>query len=94
MEPVSVIKVDKTQLAEISFGKHEMHETGLSSRLRYKLQRAMILGNLYKCHSTIQFYDAYGRYMETEATVWAVTEQYIMIKGGIVIPVYAIIDLK
>jgi len=94
MEPWSVLKVDKSRLAEISFGRYDFHESGLSSRLRYKLQRAVLLGNLYKCHSIIQFHDEQGRYMETEATVWAVTENYIMIKGGIVIPVHAIIDVK
>ena len=94
MEPLSVLRVDKSRLAEISFGKYDFHEQGLSARLRYKLERAVLLGNLYKCHSTIQFYDEQGRYMETEATVWAVTENYIMIKGGIAIPVYSIIDLK
>ncbi len=94
METLEKIKVDKSQLTDFSFGINEKHVPNVSSLLRYKLHRALILGNFYKSHSLIQFYDEDGSFMETEATVWAVTDKYIMIKGGTVIPIKSIIDLK
>ncbi len=93
MHSISVTKVDKSQLTNFSFGKNENQEEGTRSLLRYNLQRALTLGNLYKSHVLILFYDENGNYMETEATVWAVSEKYIMIKGGTVIPIDSIIDV-
>lgn len=94
MHSISVTKVDKSQLSSISFGKNDKLEQGSRSLIRYNLQRALTLGNLYKSHVLILFYNEQGSYMETEATVWAVSEKYIMIKGGTVIPIDSIIDVK
>jgi hypothetical protein len=38
----------------------------------------------------IYFINALGEHMETEGTVWAVTEKYVMLKGGNTIPIRAI----
>ena len=94
MQSLSITKVDKSQLSNISFGINGNYHEDSPSLLRHKLNRALALGNLYKIHALILFCDQYGNYIETEATVWAVSEKYIMIKGGTVIPISAIIDVR
>ncbi len=94
MQVNTITRVDKSQLNSISFGRNLNLEKGSRSVLRYNLQRALRLGNLYKSHVLIQFYNEDGHYMETEATIWAVSEKYIMIKGGMVIPIESIVDVK
>lgn len=93
MQLHTITRIDKSQLASITFGKNYNSEEGSLSVLRYNLQRALRLGNLYKNHVRIQFYNESGHYMETEATIWAVTEKYVMIKGGTVIPIDSIVDV-
>ena len=94
MQSAEITKVDKSQLSAISFGVNENYQRDHLSILRYKLNRALALGNLYKVHTHILFYDENGNRIQTEATVWAVSEKYIMIKGGTVIPVSSIIDVS
>ena len=94
MQTTSITKVDKSQLTRISFGTVENQKKSTKSLLRYKLKRAQSLGNLFKLHALILFNGEDGELLETEATVWAVAEKYIMIKGGTVIPISSIIDVR
>ena len=92
MQALSITRIDKSQLTGINFGNNSRQDS--DSLLRHKLKRAQSLGNLFKLHTLILFYGENGEYLETEATVWAVAEKYIMIKGGTVIPISSIVDVR
>ena len=57
-----------------------------------KLQYAVRLGNEFKGKTTIVFETTKGP-RAVETTVWSVTENYLMLKGGVAIPLASIIDL-
>ena len=61
---------------------------------RYKLERALKLGNRYKSHVKIVIKGANNRIVETEATIWAVTDRHISLKSGMVVPIRRILDVK
>lgn len=57
-----------------------------------KLERALRLGNEFKGKTNIVFMTDQGP-KRIETTVWTLTENYIQIKGGVSIPVNALLDL-
>ena len=94
MQPISITKVDKEQVSNLTFGQNANHERGKRALLKFKLQRALTLGNLYKSHVVLLLCNELGKFFETEATIWAVTDWYVMIKGGTVIPIDSIVDVN
>ena len=58
-----------------------------------KLQKALVLGNIYKTHVQLMMVNSSHQHIKTTATVWAVTEKYVTLKGGVVIPVGSIMDI-
>ncbi|SEM18575.1 hypothetical protein SAMN05216436_102165 [bacterium A37T11] len=61
--------------------------------LRYKLQSALRLGNEFKSKSLITFQTEEGP-KKVETTVWSLTDAYLQLKGGILIPLYSLLDLE
>jgi hypothetical protein len=59
------------------------------SRRRKSLDRAMILGNVEKSKVRIIFEDEAHMQM-VETTIWGVTEERVILKGGVVIPMQRI----
>ncbi len=57
------------------------------------LHTAMLLGNCFKDKVTIVFKTQEG-INEVKTTVWAATEESIVLKGGAMIPVKSIVDVK
>jgi len=64
----------------------------LSAALRQKLNNALRLGNEFKSKCTIVFQTTEGP-KRIETTVWTLTEGYLQIKGGMVIPLNSLIDI-
>ena len=60
---------------------------------KWKLERALKLGNLFKHHVEVIFINQHGERLKTTATIWAVTEAYVVLKGGKVIPINSICDI-
>lgn len=60
--------------------------------LHQQINRAVRLGNGHKSKVKIFFQTAHGLKM-VNTTVWAATEDYIVLKGGQSIPMDAIIDI-
>lgn len=60
----------------------------------HDLQRALILGNIEHCHANIIFKTSEGSLQQVQATIWSVSEEYVLLKGGAFIPVRAIVDLE
>jgi hypothetical protein len=86
-----IIKIDKLQVSSQSSCPTEILQNPADRNIRqYELNRALTLGNLYKHSVKIYFVSANGEQLETEATVWAVTEKYVQLKGGNYIPIRSI----
>lgn len=56
-------------------------------------KRAMALGNLEHGKVKIHFLDAKHTFYQVETTVWAVTEEYLCLKGHLQIPTCAVIRI-
>lgn len=68
-------------------------ENNKSEELRSKLNDAQRLGNEFKSKVTIVFNTEDGP-MRVETTVWSLTDKYIQIKSGVLIPLSAIISVE
>ena len=93
MQVKTITKVDKSQIADLSFRKEEILDIADQAIRSHNLSRALRLGNAYKRSVLVQFETVDYEPMETEATIWTVTEKYIMLKGGAVIPIRAIFNV-
>jgi predicted alternative tryptophan synthase beta-subunit len=86
--------IEKELVSSQQFSKREVLSDGYAIAQRQnKLERAMQLGNLYKVKSKIFFETQEGSKV-VETTIWAVTNNYIMIKGGRVIPIQCITSVE
>ncbi|HIY76968.1 MAG TPA: hypothetical protein H9825_11970 [Candidatus Sphingobacterium stercorigallinarum] len=64
-----------------------------SELFREKLTGAVRLGNEFKSKTTIVFNTEEGP-MRIETTVWSLTDKYIQIKHGILIPLKSLIEIE
>ncbi len=94
MQSIKVAKVDKSLLGKIAYSRKDVLKNEVDRSIReHNLHRAMKMGNVYKAKVEIKFENRYGQRMLTEGTIWAVTENYIMMKGGKLIPVRSICEV-
>ena len=84
----------------ITIEKEDVHkfkiipsEIDNSSKFYLKLQNALRLGNEFKSKTTIVFNTEDGP-KRIETTVWSLTERYIQIKHGILIPLKSLIEIE
>jgi len=63
-----------------------------STDLKSKLQNALRLGNEFKSKSSITFMTQEGP-KRIETTVWSLTDKYLQIKGGILLPLNSLIAI-
>ncbi len=63
-----------------------------SQKWREELQYATRLGNEFKGKTAITFETTQGP-CEVETTVWSVTESYLQLKGGVMIPLESVIQV-
>ncbi len=68
-------------------------ETDKTTQFSNKLQGAVRLGNEFKSKTTIVFNTEDGP-KRIETTVWSLTDRYIQIKHGILIPLKALIEIE
>lgn len=82
--------IEKENIGTLHFGPMEVlqdnHEITKRSR---RLKRAEKLGNCYKSKSKIAFRSLEGLF-RVETTVWATTEKFVSLKGGVLIPIHCI----
>ncbi|MDW3193456.1 MAG: hypothetical protein R8G66_13870 [Cytophagales bacterium] len=90
-----VTRVHRSRIIELSFRQDDVlsNEAAKSNR-KEALLRAMNLGNNFKQAVTLQFRTFDGSLRETEATVWAVTDKNVELKGGKIIPMAAIFHVE
>lgn len=86
-------KIEKEEIAQLHFSTGEVlnDQSQICSR-NHALQKAVILGNTEKQKCKIVFHANEGvSYVET--TVWAVTDKYICLKGGITLMIACVIEI-
>lgn len=94
METIELIKVNKYDLNNVNFKKTDVLQAPEEIELRREnLNRGLALGNLYKGATTLRFETINGVAMETEATIWAVTENNVILKSNISIPINSIFEV-
>lgn len=63
-----------------------------SETWRKKLDYAVRLGNEFKGKTSITFETTQGP-ATVETTVWSITDEYLQLKGGMLIPLNSLIDV-
>ena len=80
-------EVKKEMIGELSFPQAEvLSEKDLIRARQSDLDRALALGNLEHSKIRIYFEDSESRKM-VETTVWGVTDNRVILKQGVVIPI-------
>ena len=82
--------IEKETLAEYKLIPAENNNV---DELRAKLNDAQRLGNEFKSKVSIAFNTVDGP-LRIETTVWSLTEKYIQIKSGVLIPLNSIISVE
>ncbi len=83
--------IDKEQISNLQFSKKEVLLTPEEQKKRTAdLLRALALGNLLQSKVKITFETADAAIHQVETTIWAVGNEFVSLKGGLVIPVNAI----
>jgi hypothetical protein len=79
--------IDKEFVRDLSFPKDDvLLSMDERRKRRLELDRALILGNVDHSKVRIYFTDNEGL-KQVETTIWAVTEERIILKSGMVIPI-------
>ncbi|HLT87117.1 MAG TPA: hypothetical protein VKZ57_05970 [Sphingobacterium sp.] len=81
--------IEKERIGEYKIVPAEVDNT---AALYDKLRSALRLGNEFKSKTTIVFQTEDGP-KRVETTVWSLTEQYVQIKNGVLIPLRSIIKV-
>lgn len=82
--------IEKESISNYKIIAAELNKT---EELRSKLNDAQRLGNEFKSKVAIVFNTEDGP-MRVETTVWSLTDKYIQIKNGILIPLASIISVE
>ena len=91
----NITTVPKEQLTNLKFIKNEVIPETVLQRLRkFELDRALILGNIDHNKVSIIFKTEDGSLLQVRTTIWAVTENYVALKGGVHIPIKAIVAIE
>jgi hypothetical protein len=86
--------ISKEEVPGFSFVTSDvLQDSALKKARENALLQAMVLGNGYKGKVRITFDTTQGT-KAVETTVWHATEKNIALKGGTVIPVHAIREVK
>ena len=86
--------IEKESISQIKFKEEfRFRSQDEKKKLDYLLYNAMILGNISHNKVKIVFTTEEG-IRQVETTIWAATENNIILKGGVVIPTYCILDVK
>lgn len=95
LQPIVYNPIDKNTVHQLKFSKQDVLENETDKKTRdQQLDKAQALGNLDKHHVRIRFRDVNGENLETIVTVWAVTKDYVVLKGENLIPIISITEIK
>ncbi|PSL07177.1 hypothetical protein [Cecembia rubra] len=87
-------EIDKEFVGELSFPDQDVLYTEKKKIQRQiELERAMSLGNLEQVKVKIFFEDFSNKFF-INTTIWAVTDESVLIKKGLVIPIKRIYNVQ
>lgn len=87
-------RIEKEDIKSLKFNKKEFLLTEIEIKNRWhKLFRAQALGNLLQSKVQITFETADEKTDVVNTTIWAVGQEFITLKGGIHIPVIAVLEV-
>ncbi|RXR16253.1 hypothetical protein EQG63_11545 [Flavobacterium amnicola] len=87
---VEFVTIEKEAIADLHFPKKDvLEEREDIARRKQELDRALSLGNLEHSKIKIFFEDDASKKM-VETTIWGVTEERVILKQGVVIPIQRI----
>lgn len=93
MEKASVRLIAKEDIPRLQFVDHEvLPAEEFADKRKQLLFQSMILGNTYHAKVKIVFETVEGFY-EVETTVWATTDDFVLLKGGVYLPTKCIHDV-
>lgn len=92
MEKEKAEKIELIEKEDIVNYKLIKSDEDQSKVLTLKLKNALRLGNEFKAKSTIVFQTNDGL-KRVETTVWTLTDGYLQIKNGVVIPLNSLVDV-
>jgi len=91
----TLLTTPKEHISNLSFVQQDVLGTPqLKAERKYRLQRAMLLGNVYQNKVTIKFRDDLHILRKVDTTIWAVFEEHVSLKSGMIIPIRAIEDIE
>lgn len=86
--------IEKEKISELIFLEKEVLKTiDDFSKRKSEIHMAMLLGNKYKGKVKIIFEDSEGT-KQVETTVWGVTDKYVLLKKGLMLPIHRILEIK
>jgi uncharacterized protein (UPF0248 family) len=89
----SPVNIEKEMVRELRFPTGEvLHDQEQRHRRQAELDRALVLGNVDHNKVRIVFQDSEGT-KEVQTTIWAVTDERIILKSGMVIPIRRILEV-
>lgn len=88
-----VLVLEKEQVETLEFPEQEIlqNEDEKISRI-VALKRALWLGNLERIKVKIYFADRIKKYL-IETTIWGITEERIILKRGVTIPIHRVLQV-
>lgn len=93
MDTINVIP--KEQLKNFNFYKKDvLNDISLRQKRRLNLYRAMILGNTEHNKVKINFMTENGSIHQVETTIWGLTQNFVLLKGGVSIPIRSVLKLE
>ncbi len=85
------LNLDKQYIDRVQFtGREVLKNADEIARRNSDLQKALKLGNLHKSHVRLVIRDLFTRDLTVKVTVWAVTENYVILKGNSLVPINSI----
>lgn len=94
MENLSIHHIEKEQVRDLHFSKEKVTLNPKElKRIDNLMYMGMVLGNSYRHKVKIIFNSEEGK-QQVETTIWATTDDRIVLKGGTIIPKSAIINIE
>ncbi|HXU28148.1 MAG TPA: hypothetical protein VN698_13035 [Bacteroidia bacterium] len=87
--------IPKEQLSGFRFAEEDVLSDASKRSIRHAwLKKAERLGNGYKGKVKMIFKSKLGKIYSVETTIWAIMDDYVALKGGISVPIKAVLDIE
>ncbi len=87
--------IPKEKLSGFKFAEEDVLPDPSKQSLRHVwLKKAERLGNGYKGKVKMVFKSQLGKIYSVETTIWAIMDDYVALKGGLSIPIKAVLDIE